>query len=90
MFSPPQHGGGRVGHHVAAYVHWVPLPGVIDRVVGQELRYICQTQSYCLSHCLIYVVNPFFGQLRQSVYGICGPQLSVRIKGKSELDDQRH
>lgn len=39
--SPPQHGGGRVGHHVAAYVHRVPLPRVEDGVVGEELRYIC-------------------------------------------------
>lgn len=39
--SPPQHGGGRVGHHIAAYVDWIPLPRVVDGVVGQELWYIC-------------------------------------------------
>lgn len=39
--SPPQHGGGGVGHHVAAYVHRVPLPRVKDGVVGQELWYVC-------------------------------------------------
>lgn len=42
-FPPPQHGGGRVGHHVAADVHRVPFPRVIDGVVGQELWYICPT-----------------------------------------------
>lgn len=37
----PQHGGRRVGHNVAADVDWVPLPGVVDGVVGQELGYVC-------------------------------------------------
>lgn len=41
----PQHGGGGVGHHVAADVHRVALPRVEDGVVGQELGYICQTHG---------------------------------------------
>lgn len=42
---PPQHGGGRVGHHVAADVHRVPLPRVVDGVFGQELGDICSEHT---------------------------------------------
>lgn len=38
----PQHRGRRVGHNVAADVDWVPLPGVVDGVVGQELGDVCE------------------------------------------------
>lgn len=43
---PPQHGGGRVGHHVAADVHRVPLPRVVNGVVGQELGDVCSKKAY--------------------------------------------
>lgn len=44
--SPPQHGGGGVGRHVAAEVHRVPLPRVEDGVVGQELGDICAAHKH--------------------------------------------
>lgn len=56
-FPPPQHGGGRVGHHVAADVHRVPLPRVIDGVVGQELWYICPTCTTIITHALTEVAK---------------------------------
>ena len=36
--SFPQHGGRGIGHHVAADVHWIPLPGVEDSVINLILR----------------------------------------------------
>ena len=42
LLSPPQHGGRRVGHGVAADVHGVPLPGVKDGLIALELWGVCE------------------------------------------------
>lgn len=38
--SSPEHGRWRVGPHVTADVHWIPLPRVEDGLIGLELRCI--------------------------------------------------
>lgn len=45
----PQHSGRRVGHNVTADVDWVPLPWVVDGVVGQELGYVCGDRRVSVS-----------------------------------------